>query len=226
MPDVTVIQPDPLLPQYRWNPNARHGLGAHIDSNGRFVSRATVRAELDNVIKGLGDQASTITGQLKAGEVTLSDWQTQMMAISKQSAMVGAVMQKGSWFNMTQSDFGRVGQQVKEQYGFLRDWAKGIAEGVRKIHRGVARQYAQFGRQVYYLFEKLKSRLGGLNERRNILHARESCSGVGSCIEQNGLGWLSINDDQFIEIGRRVCRGNCLCTWEYRNSETGAKVTA
>lgn len=70
MADPTAVQPDPLLPTYRWNPRARRGLGAYIDRRGRFVSKAAVRAQLDAVVAGLGDEAAGVTRALRAGEVT------------------------------------------------------------------------------------------------------------------------------------------------------------
>jgi hypothetical protein len=202
--------------RYAWNDAA----GRYIDTKtGRFVSRQAVRGDLDAVLDGLTAKMDLISQSLVQGSIDLDDWQLQMMDLTKRTHLVAAAAQKGGWAQMTQADFGRVGQIVRREYEYLRRFANQIESGEQPLDGNVgrrARMYGQQGRNTYYAMQRAEMRLRGFDEERSILHEADHCQ---ECVSEEKKGFQPIGD--MIQIGQRLCRSNCKCSVEYRNSATG-----
>ena len=215
IPD-SALQPDPLLPQYRWNPAARNGQGAYIDARGRFVSDKTIRDGLDEYIAAKEKAAAALADKLANGSISLADFELGMMQNIKDAHLASAALAKGGWFHMTQADFGRVGQIVRREYGYFREFAKQIRDKVAtavggNIKRRV-RQYMNQARLTYYDVKRASARLLGNKEIRSTLNPADHC---GECVAFDGR-WFPINSDEYKPPGRRECRSNCKCYEEYR----------
>lgn len=219
MPNPPNIRPNPLTPEYLWNEAAAQ----YIDkSTGRFVGRQVIRVQLDKVVDASGEAMRGLSQQLRDGAIDLADWQMGMMQQIKITHLAGAAMQRGGWQQMTQADFGRVGQIVRREYGFLRDFAEQIASGKQKLDGNVLRrstQFGQAGRETYYQFWGLEGDRRGFDEERSILNPADHCS---ECVEQDAKGFQPRG--QMVPIGQRICRKNCRCSQELRNSQTGETV--
>ena len=219
MPSPSNLRTDPLLPEYRWNVKSHR----YIDARGRFVSSSTIRDQLDKVLDKLSADADSLTNAYRAGNLSLGDYQVQMMQKIKTANLAGAAMERGGWFQMTQSDFGRVGQIVRREYGFWNNRVDEIVSGKQKLDGTLnvrAKMYMQQGRDTFYAFAEQTSDRRGFDEVLNELNAKESCQGSGSCVEQTSFGWIAIDDSRRIPIGSRLCRSNCRCNYVYRNSAT------
>ncbi len=216
MPTPPNFKPNPLLPQYRWNERAAQ----YADQvTGRFVSRQLIRDQLENVVDASSQAMKALSQQLRDGNISLSDWQIQMMQQIKTTHLAGAAMQRGGWQQMTQADFGRVGRIVRREYGFLRNFADQIASGKQKLDGSLTRraaQYGQQGRPTYVTFWDSMAAQRGFDEERSILQPAEHCT---ECVSEAGKGFRKIGD--MIPIGRRICRSNDRCLKEFRNSQTG-----
>ena len=219
MPTPPNFKPNPLTPQYLWNEKAAQ----YSDrKTGRFVSRQVIRGQLDKVIDASSQAMKAVSQQLRDGDISLAEWQTAMMQQIKTTHLAGAAMQRGGWQQMTQADFGRVGQIVRKEYGFLRDFAEQIASGEQRLDGTLGRragQYGQQGRPTYYQFWDTTAATRGFDEERSILNPAEHCN---DCIDQAAKGFQKIG--KMIPIGQRQCRSNDRCDKEYRNSKTGEVV--
>lgn len=216
MPTPPDFKPNPLIPEYLWNEKA---LQYTNRATGRFVSRETIKDQLFKVTKQSSDTMRAISQQLRDGNISLADWQLQMMQEIKTTHLAGAAMQRGGWQQMTQADFGRVGQIVRREYGFLRDLANGIESGDIKLDGRIllrAAQYGQAGRETNVTFWNLEADKRGFDEERSILNPAEHCT---ECISEDDKGFQALG--QMIPIGRRICRANDKCDKEFRNSVTG-----
>lgn len=215
------LKPDPLTPEYRWNEAAQR----YVSASGRFVSRDTIRRELDTVLKASGKAMRQASEQLRAGNISLADWELAMMQQIKTTHLAAAAMQRGGWYQMTPADFGRVGAAVKDEYKFLRNRAAEIASGKQKLDGTLLRraeQYGQAGRETYYRFWQSDVAKRGYDEERSILGAAEKhCA---ECLEEERLGWRPLG--QMVPIGRRICMSGCQCRVEYRNSQTDEVLAA
>ncbi len=216
MPTPPNFRPNPLIPEYLWNEAAHN----YIDrKTGRFVSRQAVRDQLDNVIDAARQVMRAISQQLRDGDISLAEWQTQMMQQIKIIHLAGAAMQRGGWQQMTQTDFGLIALIVLKEYAFLRDFAEQIASGEQKLDGTLARRaalYGQQGRPTYLTFWDNTAAQRGFDEERSILQPAEHCT---ECVSEDAKGFQPLG--QMIPIGRRICRGNDRCLKEFRNSQTG-----
>ena len=229
MPTPPDFKPNPLLPEYLWDIKELQYINR---STGR-VPRSEITDQLFKVTKQSSDIMRVISQQLRDGEISLADWQSAMMQQIKTTHMAGAVMQRGGWQQMTQADFGRVGQIVRREYNFLRDLANGIESGEIKLDGRIllrAAQYGQAGRETNIVFWDLEMNKRGFDEERSILNPAEHCK---ECIDEAAKGFRSIGQiilipfgqsiptGRMIPIGRRLCRASDRCSKEFRNSKTG-----
>lgn len=223
MPNIPNIQPDPLLPSYRWNQAA----GRYIAPNGQFVSQITIRGELDKALDNVTDRLVLLAGQFRSGVIDGRTWQVESMSLIKQVHLIGGALEKGGWQNMTQSDFGRIGQIIRQEYGWFNNLVKQLESGQQRLDGTLdsrMRLYGQAGRGTYHKFEREDRFTQGYDEERSILHGRDNCkSGKRpGCIEEAQKMWQPIGE--MTPIGSRLCLSNCKCSVSFRNSKTGETV--
>ena len=196
---------------YRWEPNAGAS-GRYRDERGRFVASSTVRRELDRYLDA-ADPAKALAEALRGRQVSLADWEIAMRRHIKNTHLNAIAMERGGYANMRPQDYGRVGQIVREQYGYLRDFANDIASGKQRLDGtlGVrARLYSQAARTSLYK-SKAANMSGGVTHQRSIRSARDSCR---QCLDLDRKVFR-IDDTSFPLPGQRICRANCQCHLEY-----------
>jgi hypothetical protein len=216
MPTPPNFKSNPLSPEYLWNEKAAQYVNR---STGRFVPRSEITDQLFKVTKQSSNIMRALSQELRDGNISLANWQIQMMQQIKVTHLAGAAMQRGGWQQMTQADFGRVGQIVRREYNFLRDLANGIESGEIKLDGRIllrATQYGQAGRETNITFWDLEADRRGFDEERSILNPAEHCK---ECVNEAAKGFQSRGE--MIPIGQRLCRANDKCDKEYRNSITG-----
>lgn len=210
------LKPDPLLPDYRWNPAARGGQGAYINERGQFVSNKTVRAQLDKVLDGLTRETRELGEKLIKGEVTVNDWYLQMTQNIKSTHLIGAATERGGWANMTYADFGRVGRIVRDERVFLDNFKAELEAGLPRDGRLLVRQqlYIQKGRETYYRFVDQTSAANTfVEEARELSFGAKHCN---CCLSEAAKGWQPLGT--LTPIGGCDCRSNCRCGKRVRNA--------
>lgn len=223
MPNVPNIQPDPLLPDYRWNQSA----GRYIAPNGRFLPQTTIRGELDKAIDNVTDRLVSLSRDFRSGKIDGRTFQIESMGLIKQTHLLGAALEKGGWNQLTQSDFGRVGQIVRGEYAYFNNLIKQLESGQQRLDGTLdsrMRLYGQAGRDTYHVFEREDRFAQGYDLERRILHGRDSCktSKRPGCIDEAAKGWQAIG--QMVPIGSCTCLSNCRCSVSFQNSKTGETV--
>ena len=71
----------------------------------------------------------------------------------KNTHLNAIAMERGGWANMTPSDFGRAGQIIRKQYGYLRNFGREIASGKQRLDGTLGRRaqlYTAAGRNSLY----------------------------------------------------------------------------
>ena len=197
---------------YRWEPNAGVSGRYRDTSTGRFVASSTVRRELDRYLDN-SDPAKALAEALRGRQVSLADWEVAMRRHIKNTHLNAIAMERGGWANLTPVDFGRVGQIVREQYGYLKGFAADIASGKQRLDGtlGVrAKLYSQAARTSLYK-SKAANMSGGVTHQRSIRSARDSCR---QCLDLDRKVFR-IDDPSFPLPGQRICRANCQCHLEY-----------
>lgn len=184
-------------------------------SSGQYVPAKVVRAVVDTVISGYEMHFDQLAISLSAGELTLAEWQVQMVQAVKSLHVATAAAANGGFNNMSPADWGYVGSLVKKQYVFLRGFAADIVSGKQLLQSGGfiarARLYAQAARGTYESVASRAARIGGVAQARRILGANDHCPG---CVVEANRGWVSI--EEVAPIGSQECLTNCHCTIEYQ----------
>lgn len=193
---------------YRWNATANR----YVDAKGRFVSPAVLRAEIDKALASATVRARTLAESLRAGQITLDDWELGMRALSKDVHLYSAAAAKGGWSNLTAEDYGRVGRITRDEYAWIRNFRQQIADGLPLDGRFLVRTrlYAQAGRETFHKVERQNQLAQGKTLERSVLAASDHCD---LCVSEAARGWVLIG--QLIPIGQRTCGRNCKCTIEY-----------
>lgn len=197
---------------FRWD----RAVARYRDTRGRYVPAAQVRGWLDTALETAGGRIEALTASLRAGTLDLVSWEVAMRREVKNVALYSAAAAKGGWAQMSDADYGRVGQYVRSQYEYLRGFAQDVQAG-RQARDGRllsrAGLYGDAGRPLYHRIEIAEQRVRGMTERRNIRYKGDSCAG---CEEAAAAGWVSITGGGIAEIGERDCRTRCRCSWEFR----------
>lgn len=198
------------MPPFRWNAAARR----YVDARGRFVSDAEVRKALEGALANAQWRGRNLSQQLRAGEVSLADWQQGMRRIIKQVHLYSAAVAAGGWAQMTYTDFGNLGPVIRFHYGRLQAFAQAIEAGYPLMGRFMSRVelYLLAGRGSYWMQAAKLAKGQGMTHERNVLHPADHCA---ECVTQTGLGWVPIGT--LVPVGARTCLSRCKCTIEYSN---------
>jgi hypothetical protein len=189
----------------------------HVES-GKFVSAKTARAAVDTVIDTETQRIRAISQQLVDGEINLAEWQIQTSTLLKHLHVAMGLAASGGVNGADASTLGFIGSQIKEQYKFLRKFARDIKSGKQKLDRSLVARSALYTQSARGTHEKVRVRSAvqnGLTEERNILGASDHCHGASNgCIEQQKRGWVPIG--QLVPVGERLCMANCRCSTQIR----------
>ncbi len=196
---------------YRWEPNAGAS-GRYRDERGRFVASSTVRRELDRYLD-TADPAKALAEALRGRQMSLADWEVAMRRVVKNTHLNAIALERGGWANMTPADYGRAGQIIREQYGYLKNFAADIASGKQRLDGTLgtrAKLYSQAARTSLYK-SKAANMSGKVTHQMSVRSARDSC---WQCVELDRKVFR-IDDTSFVLPGRRVCNHNCQCHIAY-----------
>jgi len=122
-------------------------------------------------------------------------------------------LERGGWANLKPQDYGRAGQIIREQYGYLKRFAGQIASGEQKLDGTLVRRatmYSQIARRSYYQSKRANMR-PDVTHVRTRRSARDSCR---QCLELD-MKIFRADDASFPLPGNRICRANCRCHLEY-----------
>ena len=182
---------------------------------GQIVSRATVTSGLEAMMDASAVNMNTLTQSLIDNQISLADWQSAMMQEIKLTHTASAALSQGGWAQMTPSQWGETGQLIRQQYDYLRDYAKAIADGTQPLDgRALVRSdlYADAANGTYWEMDKRAMIQDGYDMARRVLEANDgnNCDG---CIDAANEGWVPI--DEVLPIGDAECQVRCRCSIEY-----------
>lgn len=185
-------------------------------STGQYVPQSAVREAIDVAIEREQRELTRISRRLRAGTISLDQWQVQMAETSKSLHLWSGTAARGGWGQMTSSDYGKIGARVRAQYGYLDNFAQQIERGEVNVKLGGfltrVEMYADAGRNTYHsiLLSVMMDDVG-MTEERNVLGIADHCDG---CLEAEAEGWVPI--DTLPLPGERDCLTRCKCDIIYR----------
>lgn len=200
---------------YRWSPKT----GRYVYTNGRFVRKADVRAAIDVALEKESARALLLSQKLRNGMISLNAWRAEMREMIKNVHIYDAAIARGGFAQLGAADYGRIGQIVRGEYGWLEGFAREIASGKQGLDGRFterAKQYAQAGRKTYHQTERAVMREAGYRFEFNQLHPADHCAG---CLGETARGRVPIGS--LIPIGDRICRRKCRCSLGYARRVSG-----
>jgi len=211
---------DSLLPEaiavaalaFLWRENER-----------RYVTSITLRTIQPDVVRrvyyevaGAGRSAMIdVSGAFMNGRITLAEWQLEMAKQIKLVHTTAAAGAQGGWLQMSQADWGYTGNLLKNQYGFLDNFAAEVASGQQPLNGRFVRRAGMYGDAGRGSYESMRGRLhrdAGFTEAQRVLGAADHCV---DCVDWAGV-WKNLAEIE--PIGSSVCRSNCACSIIYRSA--------
>lgn len=183
--------------------------------NGRFVAHSNVVDEMRAHQLATHSTLESLTRQLYSGNINLAQWQIATASELKDAHLAQAIFGAGGRVNMDFAAFGRVGQTLREQYGFLNNFANEIAAGNVSEAQALARikMYGNAVQQSYYA-EYAEQNKGTGKKFYYDLQIGENCV---TCIARSaGNPYEYDNLQGYPGDGSTICKANDLCILEAR----------
>lgn len=193
-------------------------------TTGRFVGSA----EIVNLVNGIVDRTdspvSALNTMLADKRLNAADWKTGFARQIKNAYIQQAELAAGGRSQMTPQLWGMVGGTVREQYGYLDDFARQVAGGKLTAAQIEARakMYINSSREAFWRVKDAQAREQGLTEEKwNAIGDDSTC---GPCSDADAMGWQPTGTFAQPGSGRVLnrpqtnCQGltNCRCTKEHR----------
>lgn len=149
-------------------------------ATGQYIPKANVISEMRLHQEATYSTLDNLTRQLYAGDINLARWQMGVAGELKDAHLAQAIFGAGGRANMGQAEWGRVGQTLREQYKFLDEFAKAIANGTQSEAQALNRikMYGDASQQSYWS-EWAQAHRGKKMYYR--LHPAEHC---GPCVDR------------------------------------------
>lgn len=189
--------------------------GQYINvANGQFVSYDKVKAASEAYVTKAKEDMAAISEKLKAGEINVAQWQSEMKLAIQRMNITEATLANGGWAQMSPKDWGRAGARIKKEYQFLQGFAQDVADG--KYGDPITdgrfdsrwKLYGESGAKTYENTQLQNAREDmGHNRGKRVRGKTDSCS---DCIEWEAEGVVNI--DELHEIASSICGNNCGCT--------------
>lgn len=190
--------------------------GSYRGDNGRFVARAEVLRLVDGEAARLETRLRGHARLLNANRISVGEFQSRMAEDLKLSYLRSAALGSGGRQGLTNRHFGKVGQELKDQYAFLRNFGEAIAAGELSEKQILARakSYGISTRTAFFEAEKITRQANGFNQAKRTRDPQaQSCP---DCIRYSTNGqWFPIN--QVVAPGVNCqCRSRCRCQIVFR----------
>ena len=103
--------------------------GRYFYESGAVVSVLLIRRAVEASLEAVRRRTVELQADLRAGRISLMAWNEEMRLIIKQTQLMAVEIAAGGREAMTQRDYGRAGNVIRRQYGYLERWTAQIAEG-------------------------------------------------------------------------------------------------
>lgn len=180
----------------------------------RFLPKKIINAIEVFQFKATGLKIKQSSNQLVQGKIGLVRWQFNMRQTLKNAHLRHAIMAKGGASQMTPEDYLAVGRNLKQEYRYLRLFARDIRDGKVSEAQFMARSqmYAQKARSSGEIMRSRVAKQAGLKYMQRFLYGGDrSCP---DCVQYAGQGKVLIGELP-LPTEQCQCRANCKCRVEY-----------
>jgi len=181
------------------------------------MSQKAVMALVDGRIDKLGQQLRRFTQMLSDGNITIDQWQGSVREAIKAAHIQATVLGHGGKDGMGSAEYGRIGQRLRAEYGYLQKFAGDILAGRVSTAMALARVqlYAESVRGSYWEGTSIRQERQGYSLMRRILDPQaQHCD---DCVRYARAGLVSMGSLPM--PGQRcACRSRCRCSVEYKRN--------
>jgi hypothetical protein len=214
------------MTDWRWNETAHRYQDAET---GRFISHTYALGLIQESIRQAIFATDTLAGYVSAGQIAIPDW-TQLMRTEIKNEYIRQYLAGiGGRSQMTQADWGKIGNLLKNQYSRLDSFAASLPGMSEAQIRVRAAMYSESAGQAYEMAHaKVAKGWGADTAAWFVDPSLENCD---VCLERQRMGprpigprggFMSTVDG---EVFPKDCTAPCLvhdgCFIEFSNSKTG-----
>lgn len=169
---------------------------------------------VDKVALKTKKEMKSVAMKLTSNKINRAEFEIQMSELLKQAHILVSGIAKGGRLQMTARDWGKVGNNLKTQYGFLNGFERKIANNKLSDQQIIYRAQLYSASVRIAFFTTLQEEKKGENEPkvRRVLNAAESC---GDCINYANMGFVALSE--MPEIGDSECSYFCKCEIEFES---------
>ena len=201
-------------PAFKWEPQTRR---YRNKETGRFISKEAVYTLTTSRIELAKSDLGTLGQLLLDEKINLKSWQQQtaetLKILHTQQYLLGVGGQK----SIQKSDYLEIWRELKNQYGYLRNFAVDLTQGKMTPAQFKARleMYADAAKVSYFKGEKSAAVRAGFTHSKRILGIAEHCV---DCPQISALGIVKI-EDVIYPTQRCICRIRCKCRLQFLTLE-------
>lgn len=201
-------------PEFIWDEKARRYKYAGTN---RYLSREAMLNLTARQITQTKQDLATLGNLLTGGKISLATWQEETAKTLKSLHLRQAILARGGVDRMTANDYLQVGRTLKEEYGYLRNFAADTTTGQMSTaqFRDRLSMYADKSRVSYELANRQNHIDQGYVMMERTLGATDRH--CGDCLRYAAagpqpIGWLPMPTQGC------VCRARCKCSVRYIKS--------
>lgn len=164
------------------------------------------------------------SGDYRAGKLTAKEWQSLQQDGIKAVQIAAALAAFGGRDTMTQARWGMVGQIIRQQYVYQRNFLLDVLEGRQRQNGRMDNRAALYAATTHTTVVAIQRRLAveqGARFERNVTGSGEQCP---DCLQQESLGWVPVGTLSL--PGTRRCMSNCRCRIETSNAHSVHQISA
>jgi hypothetical protein len=181
---------------WQWDSNSKRyrvtveGAEALNQRVGTYVSNARMLELRESVITSAKNRVNELASSLASGDININQWTLAMRQEVKDSFIHQYMLGHGGRNTMTQSDWGKLGHDIRDQYQYLNRFSDEIRAG-RYTESQIAARSRMYMEASSQSFEK----------------AKVASRGIPDLPDYPGSG-------------RTECMTNCKCYWNIKETET------
>ncbi len=161
-------------PNFKWEKQTRR---YRNKATGRFISKEAVYTLTQKRIELAKTDLNTLGQLLLDNKITLHAWQQQTAEALKILHTQQYLLSVGGQKAIQKTDYLEIGRELKNQYGYLRNFAVDLSQGVMTEAQFKSRlsMYVDAAKVSYFQGEKVAAGRGGARFGKRILGAAEHC---------------------------------------------------
>ena len=182
--------------------------------DGNPIPDNTLRDWIDQTVEKAQDRIGQLTQDYVNGSINHPEWVLGMQNEIRRGVRGMATLANGG--SLSKRQLGYVGQAVKQQFGYLSNFANQLETGEVALGSGAvarAKMYAGGFWGQYQNFARLREKDAGTKYERLVLGVALHCS---DCPADAARDWVPIGT--LTPIGSRQCLSRCRCHFEYRTN--------